>query len=81
METKEDKRKYAAYLARQFYAGKKQKKEIEDEFPYSDSDADLQRLLQLIKKTPKRKGLFKVSTEKYEKYVLNVYELIKKLEE
>jgi len=80
METYEDNRKYAAYLARQFYSGKKPIRLIEDEFPFSETDTDLKELLHLIKRTPRRKGLFKASSDKYEKYVLKVYELIEKLE-
>jgi hypothetical protein len=80
MENPSDKRKYAAYLARQFYNGKKPIRLIEDEFPYSETDSDLQKLLRLIKNTPKRKGLFKVSKDKYENYVVNVYHLIEELE-
>jgi hypothetical protein len=80
METDEDKRKYAAYLARQFYSGKKPIRLIEDEFPYSENDMDLRNLFRLIKRTPKRKGIFKVSQEKYERYVIGVYELIEKME-
>ncbi len=80
MENPSNKRKYAAYLARQFYNGKKPIRLIEDEFPYSETDSDLQKLLRLIKNTPKRKGLFKVSKDKYENYVVNVYSLIEELE-
>lgn len=80
MDTNEDKRKYAAYLARQFYSGKKPIRLIEDKFPFSESDLDLENLFRLIKRTPKRKGIFKVSQEKYERYVIGVYELIEKLE-
>lgn len=80
METNEDKRKYAAYLARQFYSGKKPIRLIEDEFPYSEIDMDLKNLFRMIKRTPKRKGIFGVSQEKYERYVIGVYELIEKLE-
>ncbi|NPD87023.1 hypothetical protein HNS38_19905 [Lentimicrobium sp. L6] len=80
METSENNRKYAAYLARQFYSGKKPIRLIEDEFPYDQTDKDLNRLLHLIKRTPKRKGLFKVSADKYEKYVIEVYNLIEKFE-
>jgi hypothetical protein len=76
----DDKRKYAAYLARQFYCGKKSIKMIEDEFPYSDTDKELKQLLKLVKRTPNRKGLFKATKEKYKNYVLNVYQLIEKLE-
>ncbi len=79
METSEDNRKFAAYLARQFYSGKKPIRLIEDEFPYSETDMDLKNLFRLIKRTPKRKGIFKVSQEKYERYVVGVYELIEKL--
>lgn len=80
METDEDKRKYAAYLARQFYSGKKPMRLIEDEFPCSEIDMDLKNLFRLTKRTPKRKGIFRVSQEKYERYVIGVYELIEKLE-
>ncbi len=80
MESEKDKRKYAAYLARQFYNGKKPIRVIEDEFPFSETDSDLRKLLRLIKNTPKRNGLFKVSKEKYENYVVNVYRLIERLE-
>lgn len=80
MESSSDKRKYAAYLARQFYTGKKPIRLIEDEFPYSETDSDLQKLFRLIKNTPKRKGLFKASKDKYENYIFNVYRLIEELE-
>jgi hypothetical protein len=80
METVDDKRKYAAYLARQFYAGKKPIRLIEDEFPYSETDSDLELLLRLIKRTPSRNGLFKTNIEKYESYVMKVYQLIEKME-
>lgn len=42
MESETDKRKYAAYLARQFYSGKKPIRLIEDEYPYNETDSDLQ---------------------------------------
>lgn len=73
-------RKYAAYLARQFYTGQKSIRLIEDEYPFSESDQDLKNLIRLLMKTPKRKRLFKVSNAKYEDYVSNVYNLIEGLE-
>ncbi|MGQ1908811.1 hypothetical protein ACT3CE_03380 [Marinifilum sp. RC60d5] len=80
MDSRKDNRKYGAYLARQFYNGKKPIRLIEDEFPYSETDSDLKELFRLIKNTPKRKGLFKASKEKYENYIINVYQLIEDLE-
>ena len=75
-----DKRKYAAYLARQFYSSKKNIRLVEDEFPFEENDKEIDLLFKMIKNTPKRKGIFKASKEKYQNYIMTVYSLIEKLE-
>ena len=73
-------RKFAAYLARQYYTGQKSLRELEDDYPINDNDPDLNRLIRLLRKTPKKDGLFKVSKAKYEEFVSSVYNLIEEME-
>ncbi len=73
-------RQYAASMARKYFSGQISKYQIIDNFPDYAKDAKIRLLYKRIMEKPKRTWFFGVSKEKYEKYIIETYEIIEDLE-
>lgn len=77
---KKSDRQYAAYMARKFFSGQISKRQILDSFPNYENDIKIRLLYKRIVEKPKKSWFFGVSKEKYEKYIMETYEIIEDLE-
>ena len=73
-------RKKIANLARSLYAKEITFDEFLHEVPDQDHDDLIDELVDLIEHEPKKGGLLGVSDEEHEKYVNNIFGIIKQLE-
>lgn len=73
-------RQYAAYMARKYFSGQISKHQILDSFPNYENDIKIRLLHKRIMEKPKKCWFFGISKEKYEKYILETYEIIEDLE-
>lgn len=73
-------RKYASSLARRYFSGEISKDEILSSFPDYEKDFKMRLLYNRIIQKPKKGRFFGVSKEKFEKFILEAYEIIEDLE-
>ncbi|WP_452227751.1 hypothetical protein [Lacinutrix sp. MEBiC02404] len=67
-------------MARKYFSGQISKHQILDSFPNYENDIKIRLLYKRIMGKPKKSWFFGVSKEKYEKYIMETYEVIEDLE-
>jgi hypothetical protein len=73
-------RQYASYLARKYFSGQISKFQILDTFPNFENDSKIRLLHKYIVDKPRRSWFFRISKDKYEKFIKEAYEIIEDLE-